>query len=1262
MGKVWTKEQLDAINARGTGMIVSAAAGSGKTAVLVERLIKILSDKENRVPADRIVVVTFTNDAANQMKQRLSEAVSRSICESPDDDWLCSQQTLLQTAKISTIHSFCFDLIRENIHLADISAGFRILDDTEEKMLKRNAVAEAFEKFYAGQPDTMKTLCDFFSDKVNGDAELEETVLDIYKYLSSMPFYRDRMKQWQENYSAGFIPEKDFFAEGYMRVMERSYKKVFDQVRYADELFFRSFGERSAVIADELAAVSGLLSKIRGDGDWDEMVECPEWKFPDMMKDLTKRLKDQLKSGEITKEEYEAAKSEQDEKKAGAAKIRDEYKKELKNISGHIFRLNEINDDYAKHSEILEKLFSLVECFDSELQRLKREKNALGFSDAEQLAVGLLAEKDGDGRIVKTPLAKELSEYYQLIMIDEFQDANDNQDLIFKMLSKGGTAEKGGTDLFMVGDVKQSIYRFRLANPKLFLNALAVSGKYTGGDFQGSNASVTLNRNFRSSSEVIGFVNYACGILMSAQVGEVDYTDQEALVQGLEYRDDEDRTTEIVIVPEEADDGSEVSESGNEEISGESAEQTEEEKLRSIIEKRAAFDRGGESADGDQEDDGENADTSGEAKAVAAKISSMLGVRMVRCNDNQDARPCEPRDFCILLRKSRFADAYVKELTALGIKARAEEPKGYLRSREISVLMSMLAVIDNPMQNIHLATVLMSPMFMLDDEDMAALAELNKDGKRYFSVIKRVLAGETEITPDSPLFIRLERFMRVFVKLRYCAASQKLERLIRTIYDSTDFLSAVQVYKDGGQKKANLRLLLEIAEGYENNSGGGISGFVRYMDAIMKRDEDLDRASTVSSGENAVSVKTIHRSKGLEYPFVFLCETSTRFRTSDSNMQINADCGIAFKIQDREQLKRYDSFPRFMISEINKTDLISEEMRLLYVALTRAREQLFITVPDSERVRKSVDAVRLRILMSGGITPDIASEARSMLDWISAAMMVHPDGEWFRGEEKLNLQESEARVRVSIFSGEAAAAEKTEETAAIPDENSVRSLEKAFAFEYADERTKQSAKITVTEISKSETGDKLDLRIPDLDMKDGLTAAERGTAMHTFMQYVNYSGIIDENYLDSEADRLADSGLLTEEERDSLDTVQLMRFFDSELYRRINSAYRKAPDMVRREQKFMIKKFDAGLLDDERLMGYNKDSMIQGIADCMFEEDGELVLVDYKTDRVSSSDTLISRYDLQIRLYAAALTRIFGKNVKEAYLYSFSLGKAVRAL
>lgn len=1194
---VWTKEQLEAITVRDTGIIVSAAAGSGKTSVLVERLLSILSDTENKTSADRIVVVTFTNDAAAQMKQRLSAALSEAIEKAPDNLWLCRQQALLQTAKISTIHSFCFDLIRENIQSLDVSAGFRILDDTEEKLLIRRAAENAFEKLYGENPEKINELADFFSGSVRSDSELEEAVLKIYDFLMSIPFYEDWLQAQISFYSAGFKAESDPLAKSYWEITKKDYDKILNRAEYAQNVFTQSFGRPSNAAANDIDGISEICARLENGGVFEAAELHDSFSFSRI--DLPRRGKNDPVD-ELIEQQKEKIK-----------KIREDYKKEFEKIGKNIFTPEEISEDYKKHSEILSGLSEVITIFSEELKKLKTEKNALGFSDAEQLAIKLLAEKNSSGEIVKTRLARELSEYYSMIMIDEFQDANNNQDLIFKLLSKGGTADKGGKNLFAVGDVKQSIYRFRLANPGLFLDALKKSEAYTGEDYSGSFASILLNRNFRSSSNVIGFVNYVFGLLMSRENGEIDYTDGEALVQGLEYPEG-DRTTEIIIVPD--------------------------------------------NDESDENEDGEDVSPNCEAKAAAAKIKSMLGVKTVY--DKGALRSCEPRDFCILLRNNKSAELYVRELERAGIKAYAEEPAGYLKSREISVLTALLAVVDNPMQDIRLATVLMSPMFMLNAEDMAVLAEERQDNReKYFSVVRRVMSGETAVSAASALYGKLERFMKMFEKLRYCAVSQRIERFIRTVYDSTDFLSAVQVYKDGGRKRANLRLLLDVAESYEKNSGGGLNGFVRYVDNIINRDGDFKRASITASSDNVVSVKTVHKSKGLEYPFVFLCGTSVKFNANDLNkrIQINSDLGIGFKIQDRENLKLYDSFPRYTIKEANRAAVKSEEMRLLYVALTRAREQLFITIPDNEKIRKRIEKVRSEIIGAGGVTVGTVSSADSMLDWISAAMLVHPNGDWFRDGETIALKECDVSVNVCTAISETEKTDTEENTAkALPDKDMLQKLRDMFAYRYDDSLTKKTAKITVTEIAKS-SGDKLYLRRPDFALEHGgLTAAERGTAMHTFMQYADY--LAAERDVPSEAARLAEQGLLSFEERDSLNIGQLEGFFRSNLYARM-----KKSGNIRREQKFLVKKSDAAL-DDERLMEYNSNSMLQGIADCMFEEDGEIVLVDYKTDRVSSEKILVSRYDLQIKLYGAALSKIFGKRVREAYLYSFSLGKAVKAI
>lgn len=1193
----WTEEQQDAINLRNTGIVVSAAAGSGKTSVLVERLIGVLSDTVNKTPADRLIVVTFTNDAAAQMKQRLADALSSKIAKEPDNVWLCSQQALLQTAKISTIHSFCFDLIRENIRTLDISAGFRILDETEENLLRKKAVENVFEDYYKHSPAVIGKLADFFSEKGRGDEQLEKIILETHEFLTSIPYYEDWVNEKINFFRNPVNVADDPLANFYIGTLRDFYTETLRKINYLERWINAVFKTTSACVTTEKTDVVNAINKLDAVNDpWkdrvcDASISTTRFTAPD---------KNIIASDDAARVEFEAMKE-----------FHKKYKNKLNTVSKNVFTLSKIQDDYKVHADVIEMLLKMIISFADELAKLKNEKNALGFSDAEQLTIRLLTKKNKDGEICRTPLAIALSDYYSMIMIDEFQDANNNQDLIFKMLSKNGTPEKGGTNLFVVGDVKQSIYRFRLANPKLFIDVINKSEPYERSKFKGTNAAIYLNKNFRSSEPVINFVNYVFSTIMSRRNGDVDYNANERLVKGLEYPP-ADRTTEFIVVPEPKDEN--------------------------IVD---------------------------EPYAVAKKISSMLGVAEV-C-DKGNMRPCEPRDFCILMRGKKKAKDYVKALAERGIRAHSEEPDGYLESSEISVLINLLAVIDNPMQNIQLVSVLMSPMFMITAEEMALLAVENENRDKYFRVIKKVLNGETQIGKDTALYAKLERFMQLFDKLRYCAASQRLERFIRTIYDSTDFLSAVQVYSDGRQKRANLHLLLDIAESYENNSGGGITGFVRYVNTILKNEGKMHHASTISAADNAVFIKTIHKSKGLEYPFVFLCNTISEFNGMDTkkNFIINSEYGMSFKYHDRANLKRYETFPHTVMKGMEKADLVSEEMRLFYVALTRARERLFITVPEA--AKKKYETLKNDIIISGGLTEAIIAKANSMLYWIFAVMLVHPGCSWFRDNSRLMTVSSAPTVNIvpikhdKVEEAEKQNDEDEEENKkeekkpepAVADEKMVKKLKDAFSFSYNSGLTDKSAKITVTEIAKSGGEDKLYLRRPEFAAeKDGLTAAEKGTATHTFMQYADFDAA--EKDIASEAERLVEMGLLTEEECRSINLKEVEAFFTSDLYQRL-----KKSDEVRREQKFLIKKCDASL-DDDRLMEYNNNSMLQGIADCMFEEEDGIVIIDYKTDRVNSEGVLVQRYDLQLRLYSAALGSIFDKPVKEAYIYSFALGKEIK--
>ncbi len=1183
----WTEKQLDAIEARNTSVIVSAAAGSGKTSVLVERLLRILSDNENRTPADRIIVVTFTNDAAAQMKQRLSDAISQRLEKEPDNEWLYSQQALIPSARISTITSFCFDLIRENVQSLGVSSGFRIIDESEENIIIAKATENVFERFYGEKPELMKKLADFTCSGARGDTELEKTVLSLHRFIMALPFPMDFINESVQRFEQGFDEKKDPLAAAYMSLISEELNSAASLAFYAAE----------AVPDDGKSKAQQIIS---GEAE--------------MLEQLAERVKDtalkweerQLKPIKFETCRYpKTEKGSDDEALISFVKdIRDKYKKIYNELAENSFTRDEISDDYKINAEILSGISELVKALIDEITEIKNEKNALSFSDAEQLAVKLLCQKNKDGSISRTALAEELSDYYKLIMIDEFQDSNNTQSLIFRMLSHNGTAETGGDNLFVVGDVKQSIYRFRLANPNNFMQVLDSSEPYAK-DFQGKNAAVLLNRNFRSSIDVVDFVNDVFQNIMSRRSGGMDYTEGERLEYGASYPEG-DRATEIIFSPDISTAATDGSDNDEEPISAAQAE----------------------------------------ARATAFKIKEMLG--KISVSDKGSLRPCEPRDFCILLRDRVRGQLYADELAACGIKAVCEETVSYLRSREISVLLDLLKVIDDPMQNIPLVSVLMSPMFMLSADDMAELRLISesREEKLYKAVLRAVENGS-----GYPAKAKLIRFCNIFRDLRLAAASQSLERLIVNIYDSTDFLSSMSVYSDGEQKKANLRLLLEYAKAYETNSSGGLSGFLRYLSDVSENGGDLVRASVVTVTDNAVSVKTIHKSKGLEYPFVFLCGTSKKFNLSDcrNRMQINLELGTGFKIQDISTGRLYDSFPRYAISQVNKCESINEEMRLLYVALTRAKEKLFITIPDNDTTRRRISECAVRIAAENGALS--AVKASSMLDWLIAAIITHPDGNKIQNDVFIPARKSCTRIRISTYAPSSFDEADDESIKAIPNDGDVKRLLGNFERSYDGRLTDKLAKLTITEIAKSEN-DGVFLRRPDFSAEHSkLTSAEIGTATHTFMQYADY--IAAEEAPQKEAERLEMLGIISSAERASINYKHISAFFSSNLYKRMKSS----PD-VRREQKFLVGLSQLSL-DESLDLEYNENSMLQGIADCIFFENGEMIIVDYKTDRVNSPEVLADRYRRQLVLYSAALEKIFDVKAAGAYLYSFSLDREI---
>lgn len=1189
----FTDGQLNAINARGQSILVSAGAGSGKTSVLIERLIKILSDEENKTPAEKVIVVTFTKDAASQIRQRLSAALEKKLSEEPDNLWLMTQQSNLCFAKISTIHSFCFDMIRDNAELAGVSADFRIADENEEKIMISSAIKTVIGNISLRSPEMKNELRDFFCNKK--EYELSEVFEKFYNYAVSMPFYEDILSEILE----GFSGSTDEIKKEYVRILSEQAEEFAETA-----LFCKEFAESVSAVKvanifeEEHNAFKRISEEITNDNIlYDDRIamfggvdfkRMPSFKPENVIEDDVKT-------------QYTALRN----------RYKDKYKRLCKD---HLFRNSDIEDDREIHKTILSYLIEIVKEIDDEIYAMKEEKNVLTFSDAERVSVKLLCRKDENGNIVKTELAESLSKYYGEIMIDEYQDSNAMQDLIFRMLSKNSE------NLFAVGDIKQSIYRFRQSDPTIFVNALKSAVEYDDAG-EKDPAVIRLNDNFRSSEDVVNFVNFTFSLIMSEKVGEIDYSDNQSLKASAEYPE-QDRATEIIIVNEEEEEES-FEEDSSEENSDD--ENSDEEEIDVKAVKSEAF-------------------------AVASKIKEMLSSEEATVRvDNETLRRCQPKDFCILTRTRGAGLIFAEELEKQGIRVANEDTTGYLKSNEMSVLINLLRIIDNPLLDIPMASVMMSAMFMISPDEMAKIRLCKKKAPLYSAVCEAVLNENEDYYP------KLKSFKDSLDKLRLSAGGYSLEKLIRTIYDSTDYLTVMQLYGDGERKKANLRLILEYAKGYEQNYNGGLSGFIRYINSVFENGGDFKKVSMASESDNVVSIKTIHKSKGLEYPFVFLCSTLTAFNRKDLKSQIQTDGrnGTGFKIRNRAELKYYDSIYHYVYERRNTAYLASEEMRLLYVAMTRAKDRLFITFKNDKKFRSALSKATVSLNTNGGINESLTARAECMADWILPVLMLHPEGSVLRELSNgfmCKTFKSAPKVKFTEWEEDVVSVQKKQK--AVADDGKLSELRKSIEYDYDLSLSETAAKLTVTEIAAESR--EMTLKRPKFVTSEGkLSGAEKGTATHLFMQYCDMS--LAENNVSSERDRLYENGLLGNKESTAIEIPLIEKFFRSELYSRMKSA-----EKIERERKFLLRISDIDVPDELKKAYENTDGMIQGVIDCLFEEDDGIVLVDYKTDSSKDEAALRAEYAPQLILYKAALEAVYGKKVKEAVIYSFRLGREIR--
>lgn len=1219
----WTEQQKNAIELRNKSVIVSAAAGSGKTAVLTERLAQLISQPDSNIRADRIVVVTFTNDAASELKNRLDLKLRELLNKNPNDNHLLKQQILLQSAKISTINSFCFDLLRDNINEQGITSGFSVLDESENEIILNQSIDELINYYCLNEHDKISILYDKLCLK--NDANLVEVIRLANDFLSSVAFRNQWLDKAVIEYEKSPFESvycKKIFIDG-VNQLKNAVKLALNCQEMLDDIFFDADEEKnksvkkSYIQADEDKAIAEKALKIfiSGKVPTDSEIEfCCNFE----------RL--------VTVRNKEGVDTE----------LRENYKAKrdliIKTVRSVMHSFDNFESDFVENKDVVLILSEMLKMNDDIIWKKKCEKNAISFDDGERLVLELLSKIDDNGNISQSATAKRMSDYYDIVMIDEYQDSNNKQDLIFKLLSKNCHLNDDGAliygnNVFLVGDVKQSIYRFRLANPKNFINTIKNSEPYseTSAD---CNTSIALNKNFRSSHEVIDFVNYIFSQVMSEQCGDVNYNDQEKLYFGaIEYETDisNDRKTNIAFINTNQDEDEE--------------DVNDDESFSNELNVEAAY--------------------------TADKIFDMIKNRYQTVLKDGSVRNCEPSDFCILIRVNKHAKNYIEELKKRGIDARGQEEKGYLSSREIAVLLDVLRIINNPLLDVSMAAVMMSPMYMFEFEEIAFLRTLSKSENLY-TVMSNLVSGQYSDFSDVFFAERCKDFLDSLSSYRLAAVTMTVSELIQKIYDNTDFISVMQLYTDGEKKRANLRALIQYAKSYENSvsfeGNGGLSGFIRYIDKVIESGKDFEQGKISALSGNYVSVKTIHKSKGLEFPYVFIAETSSKFRKDYPQILCASDNRIGFVLYNQKLVRRYRTIPYIQIFNDNSAETISEELRLLYVALTRAKQKLFINLKCNEKILKNVSKLVNDYVINSVNINELANGAVSLSSWIWMSLFEHESFKSIAERTELidyitdlpKIKNSDDLFTTEYVNESIEDKKLTVEIPldAEPDLKICNEINELINYQYDKILSETPAKMSVTQITKKfkneESNFDFKLKRPRFmseSMK--LTGAEMGTAIHTFFQYCNFD-LARENP-ESEIKSMIEKGYLSCAQAESINIENVKAFFENNLYKRIKKA-----ESIWREKKFLVAIAELDI--DNSLMNSLKksDGMIKGIVDLIFRESGKLIMVDYKSDRGASAASLKERYKMQLDLYRAAIELITNEKVEEIYLYSFELKDTIK--
>ena len=1179
----WTDQQRQVIEERNSDILVSAAAGSGKTAVLVERIISRVCDQDNPIDIDRILVVTFTKAAAAEMKDRIYRALEARASQDPDNTRLNIQTALVHNARISTIDGFCQYLVRNYFNEIGIDPSLRIAQEGELVLLRNEVMEDMLEDWYQKNDQAFLDLSDASSSRDRDDG-MVEMIFSIYNHSLSYPYPVKWMSSLLKPYDAADKTELEG-SEWIIRLLDYARNILLGLSAEASDLL-SELKEANHPYADALASDLEIINDLLEKDTYSKWYEY----FATVKFKALSRKKDP---------------NEDPDERERYKKRRDEIKKELQSLQKELFskKPEEILDEMQLCRPYVKMLSSLAIDYYNRFQNSKELRKIMDFSDLEHFALKILVDEKTNQ---PTETAIKLSEYFEEVMIDEYQDSNYLQEMILSSITR---KSDGKHNYFMVGDVKQSIYRFRQARPDIF------TGKYL--KYQGDDKNeilVGLDRNFRSRRDVTDSVNAVFLMSMHSDMGGVEYDRNQSLTCGVSGLPDcEDKScfcTEVMLADES-----------------------------------------------DSQIDDFEGKVDYEAAMIAMRIRRLLEDGWVTDTDTASLRRVKLSDIAILHRSANsIGRTYQEVLKDYGISSTVMSTTGYFSSVEVETMLSLLRILNNPTGDIALAAVMKSPLFNFTDEEMAVI-RASYPNERFYKAV-RLFALEQEGEKTRAMLEQIDSWRKA---VPYVSIYDLLTDILKT----TGYRAYITALPEGDIRRKNIDKLLELSVSYENTSYRGLFYFVRYIERLKTYEQDMGQAEALYSSES-VSILTIHKSKGLEFPIVFVAGCGQRFRNNTDSMVINPDLGVGIYAVDLKARLRINTLYRRFLSRINTLEDRGEEQRVLYVAMTRAKDKMILSgvLPDAQEVSESCDLGQQGIM---SLSKRIHS--KNYYGWIMPA--VHKNRGLFiidvKSVQDLVIEETAWQIKKSDRLEELY--EKIDEVG----EEQRNNLLKKIEFIYPHKITEDSkVKYSVSELKRksmaqiftddSENLFKLEEEEAYVPMfisgkKPGITSAERGTAVHRYLECFDFKIDAYKSSYDNQLKVMLETGKITDEDASILPKYELLGFLKSDLANRMHRAAQGGN--LKKEAAFVMADAPSHFMEEFEGIDDQEPILVQGIIDVFFEEDNSIILVDYKTDRVKTGEELILRYDKQMRLYADALNRTNEKKVKEIWLYSFALNKGI---